>query len=59
MFPVASPPNISISPGPVICTAPPLPGVLPVTLFLNITLRTVTSVPAPELSSSPPPALDA
>ena len=53
---LTTPPVIFMLPGPVMCTPPPLPGELIVVLPSRVTLVKVKVVPAPELSSIPPPA---
>ena len=46
------------SPGPVMCNPPPFPGALAVVLLSNVTVVKTRVLPAKELSSIPPPALD-
>ena len=56
MFPLAVPPVMLESPGPVICNPPPLPGADAVLLFIKLVFVNVNKLPVTELSSIAPPA---
>ncbi len=56
VFDITIPPEILLSPAPVIWRPPPLPGLEAVVLLVIVTLVRVIAKPAPELSSIAPPA---